>query len=122
MILDWKVIALFLVGLLLWWFVFLSISHAQHQRAAMPLRKLIVIVLGILALVCIAGGILAIVANARSNAEFGILGAHFTTGHVGLGFLGIGFVIAFFTVRAALKHKRELAGLPPDQKRKDSVK
>jgi hypothetical protein len=105
--LDWKIIALFLVGLLLWWFFFLSISHAAKQRrTAMPLHQLIVIVFGILALVCIGGGIYAIVANARSKTELSILGAHLTAGHVGAGFVAIGIIIALFVVRAVLKKQR----------------
>ena len=122
MILDWKIIALFLVGLLLWWFFFLSISHAQHQRAAIPRQQLLIIVFGILALVCIGGGILAIVASARSRMEFSILGARFTAGHIGLGFVGAGLAIVFFIVRAKLKNQRELAGLPHDPKKRDQPK
>jgi len=109
MSLDWKVIALFLVGLLLWWFFFLSISHAaQHQRAAFPRHQIIVTVFGILALVCVAGGIYAIVANAKSKTELAILGVHLTTGHVGVAFVGIGLIIALFIVRAVRKNQRGL--------------
>ena len=107
--LDWKVIALFLVGLLLWWFFFLSISHAaKQQRATIPLHQIFAIVFGILALVCIGGGICALVANAKSKTELSILGAHLTTGHVGVAFVGIGLIIAIFVVRAVLKNQRGL--------------
>jgi len=107
--LDWKVIALFLVGLLLWWFFFLSISHAaKQQRMAVPVHQLLAIVFGILALVCIGGGICAIVANARSKTELSILGAHLTTGHIGVAFVGIGLIIAIFVVRSVLKNQRGL--------------
>jgi hypothetical protein len=107
--LDWKIIALFLVGLLMWWFFFLSISHAaQHRRATIPLHQLTVTVSGILALVCVGGGIYAIVLNARSKTELSILGARLTMGHVGIAFVGIGLVIALFVVRAVLRKQHRL--------------
>lgn len=89
-----------------------------HQRAAAPLHKLIVVVFGALAFACIAGGILAILWNATSSTEFSLFGARLTTGHVGVAFVGIGLVVAYFTVRAVLKNQRELAALPSDYRRR----
>jgi hypothetical protein len=105
--LDWKVVALFLVGLLLWCFFFLSISYAaKHQRARLPLQQLIATVFGVLALVCVGVGIYAMVANARAKTEFGVLGAHLTAGQVGVAFVGLGLVIGLFVVRVVLKKRR----------------
>lgn len=100
-----------------------AISHPPapmampHQQAALPLHMLIVGVFGILALGCIGGGIYAIVANATSKTDLELLGAHLSTGHVGVAFVGIGLIIAFFTVRAVLNNLSTLAGLPLDSAR-----
>jgi hypothetical protein len=62
--LDWKVIALFLVGLLLWWFFFLSISHAaKQQRMAVPVLNSWPSSLASCRSPASAGGICAIVAQ-----------------------------------------------------------
>lgn len=89
-----------------------------HQRAALPIHSLIVAMFGILALVCIGGGVYAISANAESKTELSILGAHLTTGHVGVAFVGLGLIIVFLAVRAVLKSQHALAALPPDAETK----
>ena len=86
-----------------------------HQEAARSVHVLIIVIFGVLALACIGGGVLAIIANAHSNTELSILGAQLTTGHVGVAFMGIGVIMAFFTVRAVLRSQRDLAALPPDE-------
>ncbi len=90
----------------------------EHQREAVPLHRLIVIIFGVLAFACVAAGIVAIVLNAKSQTEFDFLGAHLTTGHVGVAFVGIGLVIAYFTVRAVLRSQRDLAALPRSEHRR----
>jgi hypothetical protein len=70
---------------------------------------------GIFALSCIGGGIYAIYRNALSPTNFSIFGASFSTGHVGVAVVGIGLLIAYFSVRAFLRNQRELAALPPDE-------
>ena len=87
-----------------------------HQREAAPLHRQIVTVFGILAFTCVIGGIVAIISSAESKTEFDIFGVHLTTGHVGVAFVGIGLLTAFFTVRAVLKNQRDLAKLPSDKK------
>ena len=89
---------------------------ASHQVAALPLHKLIVVVFGLLALACICGGVYAIYANAQSSTEFSLFGAKLTTAHVGVAFIGIGLLVAFFTVRSVLRNTRDLAALPLDRK------
>jgi hypothetical protein len=69
-----------------------------HQRAAMPLHTLIVVTFGLLALASIAGGVVAIVRSAKSNTEFSLLGAKLSTGDVGVALVGIGLIIAYFTL------------------------
>lgn len=83
----------------------------EHQRAAMPLHKLIVVIFGVLAFFCLIGGVIAIIWNAKSETKFEIFGAQLTTGHVGVAFVGVGLLTAYFTVRAVLKNQRDLAGL-----------
>jgi hypothetical protein len=86
-----------------------------HQEAAMFLHITIVTLFGILALGCIGGGIYAVYHNALSPTDFSLLGAHFSTGHVGVAFIGIGLLVAYFSVRSVLRNQRELAALPPDE-------
>jgi hypothetical protein len=78
----------------------------------------IVVTFGLLALACIGGGIYAIVADAHSRTEFAMLGATLNTGHVGVAFVGLGLIVALFTVRGVLKNQHELAALPPDENAK----
>lgn len=87
---------------------------APHQIAALPLHMTIVVLFGILALSCIAGGIYAIVVNAQSKSELSIFGAYLNTGHVGVAFVGIGVFLMFFTIRAVLRNQLDLAVLPLD--------
>lgn len=86
--------------------------HGQsHLEIAMPLHRQIITTSGILAASCILGGIVAVLWDAKSKTEFEVLGAHLTTGHVGVAFMGVGVVIGFFTVRAVLRSQRDLAHL-----------
>lgn len=75
----------------------------RHASAAMPLFFFIVAVFGILALVCICGGIYAIFNKAVADTAFELWGFNLKTGHVGVAFVGIGLATALFTVRAILK-------------------
>ena len=88
----------------------------DHMHAAMPLHKLIIIISGLLSALCIAGGIVAVIQNAKSKTEFELWGAHMTTGDVGVAFVGLGLIIGFFTVRAVLRSQGDLAKIPPHQR------
>lgn len=95
-------------------------DHAREaqtvpQAMALPLHMLIVLVFGVLALGCICGGVYAIAANATT--ELDIFGAHLTTGNVGVAFVGLGLIIALFTVRAVLRNLSVLARLRPSTDR-----
>ena len=84
-----------------------------HQHTALPLHFLIVIVFGGLALAAVLGGIYAIKEGGGNAATlFKLLGAEFSTTHVGVAFVCIGLMTAFLTVRAVLKNQHELAALP----------
>jgi hypothetical protein len=83
-----------------------------HQSVAMPLHILIVATFGLLALICIGGGIYAIVVKAAAQSTLGIGGMTLQTEHVGVAFVGIGLFIAFLTVRSVLKSQHDLAKLP----------
>lgn len=87
-------------------------AGSDELKIAMPLYRLIVITFGMLSFACIAGGIIAILWNSSSKTEFEILGSHLTTEHVGVAFVGIGLIIAYFTVMALLRNLREIAELP----------
>lgn len=95
---------------------------ARHQRAAMPLHKMIVLVFGFLALVCVGGGIVAIIYGATSETKFDFLFVHLGTQHVGVAFVGIGLIVGYFTVRSVLRNQRELAALPPDKKKRKKAR
>lgn len=84
---------------------------AVHQQTALPLHTLIVCIFGALALVCIIGGIVALFQKSESKTQFDIMGAHLSTGSVGVAFVGIGLLMAYFTIRSVLNNQRELAGL-----------
>lgn len=85
-----------------------------HQRAAMPLYLMIILIFGLLALACVGGGIVAIIRSATSETKFDIFGVHLSTGHVGVAFVGIGLIVGYFTVRTVLRNEYQLAALPPD--------
>jgi len=93
---------------------FVANMALQHQKQAEPLHKLIVIFIFALSFLCIAGGIFAIFWNSVADTEFSLLGAELSTGHVGVAFMGIGIVTAFFTIKAVLKNQKDLAALPKD--------
>jgi hypothetical protein len=85
-----------------------------HVRAGTPILSLIVIVFGLLSLVSLIGGIVAIVLNAYSETKFDFIGFRLSTGHVGVALVGIGLVTGYLTMRAVLKNLKELAALAPD--------
>ena len=89
---------------------------AEHQSVAMPLHFLIVGVFGLLALISIGGGIYAIAVRSTAQTTLVILGAELRTEHVGVALVGIGFIIAFLTVRSVLKSQHDLARLSHDRK------
>jgi hypothetical protein len=79
-----------------------------HQRAAAPIHILIVITWGVLAVVAVASGIVAIIhSSTATNTEFSLLGADLSTGDVGVGLVGTGLLMAYFTNRV-----RNMAALP----------
>ena len=61
----------------------------------MPSYTLIFLAFG-LALASIVGGVIVIIRSAKFNTEFSLLGVKVSTG-VGVGLVGIGFLIAYFT-------------------------
>ncbi|WP_139240613.1 hypothetical protein [Geitlerinema sp. PCC 9228] len=93
-----------------------------HQREAIELHKLITKTFGLLAIICIAGGIYAIAINSNSNTEIQIFGAQISTEHVGVAFVGIGVLLTFFTIRSVLNNQRDLAALPLNSQREISRK
>lgn len=98
-------------------------KRVAHQSAALPLHFLIVRISGALAFACVVAGIIGIYQNSKSDTKLDILGAHLSTGHVGVAFVGIGLIVGFFTVRAVLRSQRDLAALPPqDAQRKAGEK
>jgi hypothetical protein len=92
-----------------------------HQRTALPLHQLIVLVFGFLAFACIVGGIVGIYFNAKSDTGLEIFGVHLSTGHVGVAFVGLGLIIGLFMVRAVLRSQRELAALPLHCAQRDAI-
>lgn len=93
----------------------------DHQREAAKLHSLIVRIFGLLAFCCIVGGIIAIILNSKSETDFQIFGARFTTGDVGVALVGIGLLMTYFTVRAVLKSQKEIAALPVEHKSKQNT-
>jgi hypothetical protein len=57
---------------------------------------LIVVTFG-LAFASIVGAVIAIIRSAKSNTEFSLLGVKLSTG-VGVGLLGIGLLLVYFTI------------------------
>ena len=90
-------------------------TAVPHQSAAMLLHILIVAIFGLLALTSIGGGIYAIAVRSTAQTTLTILGAELRTDHVGVALVGIGFIIAFLTVRSVLKSQHDLAKLPLDR-------
>jgi hypothetical protein len=73
------------------------------HRAATPIHILVVITCGLLAVISIGGGIVAIVHGSKADAEFSLLDAELSTADVGVALIGFGLLIAYFTNRALLK-------------------
>ncbi len=92
----------------------LGILSIDHQEKAMPLHKLIVIVFGFLAFICILGGAVGIFSNVPADTQVKFIGIQLTTKNVGVAFVGIGMIIAFLTIRSVLKNQKDLAALPRD--------
>jgi hypothetical protein len=87
----------------------------RHQSIALSIHNKIITIFGMLSGLCILGGIVAILWNAVSKTEFSMFGVTLSTGHVGVAFVGIGLVTAYFAVKAVLKSQYELAALLPDK-------
>jgi hypothetical protein len=83
----------------------ISEEHVAQNRmkTAMPIFKLIVLVTTLISLACVGTGAFAIHRGATSNTKFDFLGAHLSTGSVGVALVGIGLLIGFFTIKAVLK-------------------
>jgi len=62
----------------------------------MPSHTLILVTFG-LAFASIVGGVIVIIRSAKSKTEFSLLGVKLSTG-VGVGLVGIGLLIAYFTI------------------------
>ena len=88
----------------------MQLENMEHQKAALPLHKLIVIIVGLLGLGCVIGGVVAIIIGAQAPSVVEILGAKLTTGSVGVALVGIGLLVGLFTFRAVLKNQHDLAG------------
>ena len=88
-----------------------------HQQQALPLHNRIITIFGIIACLCIIGGIIAIIMNSIAKTEFSMFGVNLSTGHVGVAFIGIGLATTFFAIKVVLKSQHDLAMLPPDQER-----
>ena len=91
-----------------------NLRAPSHQRAALPLHRLTIIIFSSLAMVSIFGGIIAIILDARTETNLQIFGVHLTTGHVGVALVITGLIMTFFTVQAVLRSQRDLAALPSD--------
>jgi hypothetical protein len=92
--------------------VFLLLFSARpmavlHQRATAPIRMLIVLTCGLLALFSIIGGIVAIIRGSEANTEFSLLDAELSTVDVGVALVGIGLLITYFTTRSVLRSARD---------------
>src|SRR5258708_2945486 len=74
------------------------VTARASQHAALPLHVLIVRISGCLSFACVLGGITGIYSNAKADTKLDIFGAHLSTGHVGVAFVGIGLIIGLFTV------------------------
>lgn len=74
-----------------------------REGSMSKLHRLMVIVFGTLAGLCVIGGIIAIIWNSAAPTQFSMLGVKLSTGHVGVAFVGIGMVTAYFTFSNILK-------------------
>ena len=90
------------------------LGAVRHDQGALILQILIVLTFGVLALLCIVGGIFAICSNAESKTSFDIFGAHLKTGSVGVALVALGLVTAFLAFQAVLKAQQEIAKHPPE--------
>ena len=75
----------------------------NYIKTAMPLFHRIVIMFGLLALACIAGGSYAISNKAIADTTLDFFSFHLKSAHVGVALVGIGLATAFFSAKAVLK-------------------
>ena len=83
-----------------------EVSIVANPNPESPVLAYIVFAMFILALVSIAGGIVAIIWNTVSPTTFEAFGVKLSTGHVGVAFTGIGLVMAYFTFKRVLDNVR----------------
>ena len=74
-----------------------------HMKAGWPAIRLGLRITGIVAALCVVGGIVGIIWNAVSPTEITLFGATVTTGHVGVAFVFIGLVVLAVVVSRAFK-------------------
>lgn len=84
----------------------------QHIKAATPVLLGGLVVSGLLAGLCIGGGIAALVWNIMAPTEFNFLGVMLTTGHVGVALTALGVILALFVIRSSYKRVVQLAKIP----------
>ena len=89
----------------------------EHIESAVPIFKLIIIVMGVLSGMSIGGGIIAIVWNSMAATKFNVFGVTLTTGHVGIAFIALGLVTMMFVVREIIKYVHKLATVPSKSKK-----
>ncbi len=94
----------------------------EHQEAARPIHVQTIRKFTTIALVCIFGGIVAIVSRATgASSELSLFGLLVRTESVGVALVGIGVGFAYFSVRTVHKNMYELAQLPPEASRDDAT-
>jgi len=77
-----------------------------------PVLDRMIVVMGLLAGLSIAGGIIGIIWNATSPTSFDVFGVTLSTGHVGVAFTALGLICMLFTVRGILKFLRKRSSRP----------
>jgi hypothetical protein len=87
------------------------LQELAHQKAALPLHKLIVVIVGLMGLACVVAGLIAILHTARAPSEISIFSARVKTGDVGVALVAIGLLVGLFTFLGVLKNQRDLAAI-----------
>lgn len=97
-----------------------QVRAPAHVEAASPLLKLMIILVGLLALLTTISGVIAIIYNSLSETKINILGMSVSTGHVGVAFVGLGIIMMIIVYKNISSSIYKLAALPKEQPRRSS--
>jgi AbiTii len=97
-------------------------TSPAHVEAASSLFKVMILIVGALAIVITGGGIYAIVKSATSETKIDMFGLSVSTGHVGVAFVSLGVILLILVYKNITSNIYKLSALPDNAPRKKKEK